>query len=260
MSNFCFSCGLPLGPKAAFCSHCGALTDPTKAIQAPRGPAWQERKGSASWDDLRPLLGFYGIILILFTIFGLVERFTKGPGVSLILDVLFDSLIVGFLIMNWAKVAPAFRLRPLVSKVLFELFCLSVLLFFFLKLYFGAFDFFHWPTIQLSESYLKAGWPIWSIFLINAVQPGIFEEIAFRGIIQTRLNRILPWKEALLIQAALFSILHLSAMILVSHFLMGLLLGWVRLRTRQVYWGMLMHMAWNSLVLAEEIYPHWHLF
>jgi membrane protease YdiL (CAAX protease family) len=235
------------------------LTHAAKALPA-TGASWQKRKGSASWEDLRPLLVFYGIVLILFTIFGLIGRSIKGPGLDLVLSILFDGLIAGFLVMNWAKVAPAFRWRPLRGPLLLELLGLSVLLFFFLKLYFGAFDFFHWPTIQLSESYLKAGWPIWSIFLINAVQPGIFEEIAFRGILQTRLNRILSWKEALFIQAALFSILHLSVMILVSHFMMGLLLGWVRLRTRQVYWGMLMHMGWNSLVLYQEIYPHWHLF
>jgi membrane protease YdiL (CAAX protease family) len=260
LSHFCFACGRALSSKAAFCSHCGVLTDPAKASQTASIPAWQRRKGSASWEDFRPLLSFYGIVLILFTIFGFIDYFTKGPWVNLVLDILFDSLIISFLAMNWKKVSAAFRLRPVGGKILFELFYLSVLLFFFLKFYFGVFDYFHWPTVHLSESYLKVGWPIWSIFVINAVQPGIFEEIAFRGIIQTRLNRILPWKEALLIQAALFSILHLSVMILVSHFLMGLLLGWVRLKTRQVYWGMLMHMAWNSLVLAQEMYPHWHLF
>src|SRR5579859_7343479 len=96
-----------------------------------------------------------------------------------------------------------------------------------------------WGLYNMSAKYVKAGWPLWAILGTISVEPGVFEEIAFRGIIQTKLSRILSVKEALIIQAALFSILHLNPMIFVSHFVMGLLLGWVRLRSGHVYYGML---------------------
>jgi membrane protease YdiL (CAAX protease family) len=83
--------------------------------------------------------------------------------------------------------------------------------------------------------------------------PGVVEEVAFRGVLQTRLSKILTQKEALLLQAALFSVLHLSPAIFVSHFVMGLLLGWVRMKTGHIYYGMLLHMAWNALVLLQEL-------
>jgi membrane protease YdiL (CAAX protease family) len=34
---------------------------------------------------------------------------------------------------------------------------------------------------------------------------------------------------------------------------MGLVLGWARLRTGKVYYGMLLHMSWNAFVLLQEM-------
>lgn len=101
--------------------------------------------------------------------------------------------------------------------------------------------------------FTKAHWPVWSIFALISVEPGIVEEIAFRGIIQTKLAEILSTREALLLQAALFSVLHLSPAIFVSHFVMGLLLGWVRLRSRHIYYGMILHAAWNAICVLKEL-------
>ncbi len=50
------------------------------------------------------------------------------------------------------------------------------------------------------------GWAILSI----CIQPALFEELAFRGVIQTTLMRVLTKYEALFATALMFGVLHLS--------------------------------------------------
>lgn len=100
--------------------------------------------------------------------------------------------------------------------------------------------------------YLDAGWPTWTAYAQISLYPAIVEELAFRGFIQTRLERVLSRNDALILQAAMSSILHLSPIILVSHFLMGLAFGLLRITTGRLYAGMLLHAAWNAYCLMTD--------
>ena len=100
---------------------------------------------------------------------------------------------------------------------------------------------------------VQAGWPAWTGFVLVSVMPAIFEELAFRGVIQSSLERVFNARDAWLIQAALFSLLHLSPLVFPSHFAMGLAFGWIRMRSRSLYPAMLLHGAWNALVVFQEL-------
>jgi hypothetical protein len=110
---------------------------------------------------------------------------------------------------------------------------------------------------DVSQSFRAAGWSIGWVFVLIAVIPAIFEELAFRGIIQTSLETIVSPRDALIIQAAMFSVLHLLPFNFPSHFLLGLALGYARLQSKSLYAGMVIHGSWNSLVLLQEIYSTW---
>ena len=58
--------------------------------------------------------------------------------------------------------------------------------------------------------------------------------------------------DAMLLQAAMFSILHLAPLSFASHFVMGLGLGWLVVRTRSLYAGMLLHALWNGMIVWLE--------
>ena len=68
-----------------------------------------------------------------------------------------------------------------------------------------------------------------------SLTPALFEELAFRGVIQSGLTSVVRSREAWLIQAALFSVLHLSPVVFPSHFVMGLTFGYLRLKSRSLY-------------------------
>ena len=110
------------------------------------------------------------------------------------------------------------------------------------------------PVASMTTTFTRAGWPLWAMFLLLSVMPAVFEELAFRGVIQSALERILNARDAWLIQAALFSVLHLSPLMFPSHFLMGLCFGYMRRRSRSIYPGMLLHACWNALVVLKELY------
>jgi len=111
---------------------------------------------------------------------------------------------------------------------------------------------FEIPDIGYLEPFMEDGWGFgWAVVAI-AVMPAIFEEIAFRGIIFGVLQRVLGPTEALLVSALMFAILHLSVPSMPHLFLMGLVLGWLRLRTGSLLPGMLTHFTHNLLVLLAE--------
>jgi membrane protease YdiL (CAAX protease family) len=107
---------------------------------------------------------------------------------------------------------------------------------------------------SMAEGYAGTGWPLWGVLVSAAAVPAIFEEIAFRGVIQTGMERVMAPREALIVQAAMFSVLHLLPAVFVSHFVIGLVLGFLRRRTGSIYPGMLVHAAWNTWVVTQD----WH--
>jgi membrane protease YdiL (CAAX protease family) len=103
------------------------------------------------------------------------------------------------------------------------------------------------------DVYIESGWPRWTPYLLHAAAPAVTEEVIFRGYAMARLDEVLSARESLIVQAALFALLHLGAIIFPSHFAMGLLFGALRRRTRSLYPGMLVHAGWNATITWAEL-------
>ena len=73
------------------------------------------------------------------------------------------------------------------------------------------------------------------------------EELVFRGIIQTRLLRAMPPWTAVVLQAALFGIIHGTPIQIVYALLLGLALGFLRSRTGSILPGFAAHAAFNAM-------------
>jgi ABC-2 type transport system permease protein/sodium transport system permease protein len=111
------------------------------------------------------------------------------------------------------------------------------------------------------------------ILVTFAIIPAISEELCFRGFIFSALRTRLSGAATIVASAMLFGVFHeiLYAGRLLPSTFFGLMLGWVRLRTRSVLPGMLLHALNNSLLLTvsyyrEELQSHgwgveeqWHL-
>jgi membrane protease YdiL (CAAX protease family) len=109
------------------------------------------------------------------------------------------------------------------------------------------------PFERVTAEMQRHDYALWQLLVLYSLVPALFEEVAFRGIIYERLRRVLGEREGWLVQAALFSVLHLSPVIFPTHFAMGLIFGWLRMRTGSLIPGMILHAAWNAANILLEL-------
>lgn len=96
------------------------------------------------------------------------------------------------------------------------------------------------------------GW--WGAFLKVAVIAPVVEELIFRGLILHGLRKNYTATTAVFISALLFSLFHLNPWQMPATFVLGLLLGWIMLRTRNIILAILGHSLNNFLVLLTVTY------
>jgi uncharacterized protein len=86
----------------------------------------------------------------------------------------------------------------------------------------------------------------------------IFEEVFFRGLLLSWLNRHMRFVPALLIQAALFAAMHVYPVVFPYTFLFGIATGYVRRATGSTFNTVLMHVINNVvlLILGFHLFGH----
>ncbi|MEM8884501.1 MAG: ABC transporter permease subunit/CPBP intramembrane protease [Planctomycetota bacterium] len=97
--------------------------------------------------------------------------------------------------------------------------------------------------------------PLPLIFFLIAVLPPICEELMCRGFL---LSAFLPRRGergAILLSAALFSLLHLEFVRLPGTFLAGVMLGYIGVRTRSVLAPIVFHMVYNGTIFSADLAP-----
>ena len=83
--------------------------------------------------------------------------------------------------------------------------------------------------------------------LAVAVSAPLAEELVFRGIIQSRLERAMPAWIAVVLQAALFGLIHGTPVQIGYAFVMGLLFGYIRHCTGSILPAIAAHAAFNAM-------------
>ncbi len=94
--------------------------------------------------------------------------------------------------------------------------------------------------------------PWLSVLFLMAFVPAICEELAFRGFIFGGLVRERGRLRAVLITAILFGVSHGVLQQSIAATVMGVLLGWIALRTGSVLPGILIHFTNNALSVSME--------
>lgn len=99
--------------------------------------------------------------------------------------------------------------------------------------------------------------PSWLVVVVLAIVPAVCEELVFRGWMLSALAGEKPSRgklfAAVVVQAALFSVVHLLPERLPTTFAMGLVLGWIALRTGSVLPGIICHAVHNAVPVAVSL-------
>lgn len=88
-------------------------------------------------------------------------------------------------------------------------------------------------------------------FLTASVAAPVFEEIMFRGFLLPSLTRYMPVWAAISVSGFLFAVAHLSLSEVLPLMTLGILLGFVYTRSRNLLAPMLLHSLWNSGTLLS---------
>ena len=251
----CPACLRGIRAGTRFCPGCGQTLGAAPAAAPPGGGA---RSAAAArfaehWGELKGVLWLFGLLLATSFVAGLVSRTDSSPWPSVVVTAVDAAIVLVAAGLRRRRLVFLFKVHAIGARRALELAVASLLFLVAMSGYFAVLKNLGVPFSSATESFARAGWPAWTMIVTISVLPALFEELAFRGVIQSSLERIFNARDAWLIQAALFSVLHLSPLVFPSHFLMGLWFGHLRMRSRSIYPGMLVHGAWNAFVVLEEL-------
>lgn len=249
-SRSCPACGKEALEQARFCGGCGRLLPMLKPVHKYAG----SRPAYTAWRDFAPALRLWVYLLALNLFLNLGMHLTGwlSPALELVASLVSALIVVSFCRRDAAAIGPLLRDSGFTTRNWWLPIAILAGTWLLLRPYFWMVMQLGWDLEGYLPQYQEHGWPLWTAYLMICIMPAIFEELAFRGFIQGRMEHVLSRSEALILQAILFSVLHMSPLIFLSHFVLGLALGIVRLRTGSLYPGMMMHAVWNAVVLVEE--------
>lgn len=254
----CQYCGQPLQPRFYFCTACAMPHTDVEAVLPEVRPAqWDDetRVRKLAPEVWRLFFAYLGALLGATILGFLIHPVDEGgvPGLIIgLLSVAVVSTVFGWLHRDVLR--PQFAGLGLLSPIMVKgLLGLAGLLLVNL-LWHGAL--WNLASEELRKDMYKdvtglVPMVAARVFLI-CVMPAFFEEIGFRGLVQTWLMRVIdPWK-AVALSAALFSAIHFSVLSSPYLFLVGALLAWTRWKSGLLFPGILLHFLHNLAVLWYE--------
>jgi membrane protease YdiL (CAAX protease family) len=242
-------------PRARYCRHCGTAFAPDALVcQVCSGrlqrPAGALATAGAVHDQLVSALALY-FVLLMSTLVAILAR---PSVVTAVLAVTVAHTVFGlsWAVAKWREILPGLRclsapgwyLAAAIGAILtFMLASTAVRL---LVQAFGA------TEILIARPLRDAGYGWRMVVLVGCVQPAIVEELAFRGVILSAMLQILGRRDAIIVSALLFMLLHLAVLGFPHLLLIGLALGYMRVRSGSLYPCMLMHLIHNLLCALSE--------
>jgi membrane protease YdiL (CAAX protease family) len=244
-----------------FCPGCGTAWNALWVecpICAKRRPV---STGPARIKDIRgalrgsvQALALYFSILALLAIGNIIAShcdLAQAVRLMFVLSAVMSILVVAWCVVDQRDIAPLLRVRPAPAWYALGVggalgtFAVAQLALTALHHAFGM------PMVD-TDVVTRAGYNIPAAIMVTCLQPAVIEELAFRGVVLTNLQRLLSNREAILVSAALFSILHLSFPSIPHLFVIGLALGFLRVQTGSLYPGMALHFTHNFLCILWE--------
>ncbi|MFH2001045.1 MAG: CPBP family intramembrane glutamic endopeptidase [Planctomycetota bacterium] len=246
-TRVCVGCGEVIKAESRYCPHCGAYLNPFQDRMR-RIRNWREK-----WRAVRSVFLFYSAILATTVPLYWIPDDKEALGMIIVslVDVL---IIVGYGYISRVELGKLFRVGSQTAKTVFT----GVFLTCSLILLNLAYHLLLLPALldlkipSIIETFLKGGYGLGIILLFICVMPALWEEIAFRGLIQSKLAIAIGKKEAWLLTAVMFTIIHVAVLSWGVLLLLGLFLGWLRNRTGSLIPGMIIHFLYNFVVVILE--------
>ncbi len=251
--EYCNYCGSRLDPSFYFCLSCAS---PYKAydsvISKPRIRRLTESElVTMKAPNVVPLFWTFFSVVVFTSLFSYMTFGNERPDLALILNAFTLGVTTCFFaVRHWPSLAIQFQRVGFLHPVAWAALALLV------PMLYLNYGYHSWVveqsgfrdvllTDRLRELNLGSG----TLLFLYCVLPAVTEEIAFRGLLQHWLQVALSPGRAVLFASLLFAVMHFSVISFPYLTLMGMLLGWAKLKTGSLYPSMLIHFLHNAIVL-----------
>lgn len=239
----CPQCAQPVNEADRFCPHCGFLLQENgPALSIIDSPDFK----SAIWFFLTEMF-----ILLIAHASDLITHFS----VLMVMDGLLALLTILFVIPIRKEIATLFSLRRLNIGLILILIPAAALASFCINSVVTALNLsiFH-EDYEYLPFFSHLPYPRLMLIVCIALLPAIFEELAARGVLHTRLQKVMdPWLVSIIV-GFMFAIQHLNLISLFWLFPFGWFLSWLRAKYHTLWYGMIVHFVFNLTVCLMELY------
>ncbi|MBE7454274.1 MAG: CPBP family intramembrane metalloprotease [Kofleriaceae bacterium] len=246
----CGVCAAALRPGARFCGRCGAeqgLMVPRElGVGEAREPTPRDRRPLRARGLVVAIVGYFALFLPSLVLMARAEL----PGAD---EVLAIELLGGFVgLIGLVAIGQLSTLVPRSPGATAA--GLAVVA---TGLVYGGVVLISqavpWLFVETRDLLDVAGMSTWLVVVHVALVPAVTEEILFRGAIQGGLGDLMRDRTAIITSALLFAIAHVSIVALPHLFALGLVLGWVRVRSGSVWPGVVLHAGYNATILLTGL-------
>ena len=246
--NVCNNChnNVPITNK--FCSKCGLAQNHVEV------GIYQKK-----WPNIQQIALFFVIEIICCIVPLLVEE--KSLTTLYFVDLIMGFSAALFFINDWSenKVIlkwPGFSILKLLGLIVGTILASVVVTFLVDNL--NQFVFKKEVEYYSIFSFHKYG--VYIMFCSIALYPAIFEELAYRGYLMQKLLTIVDEKEAIYISSILFFFIHFSLISVFWLLPFALFLGWLRIKTKTLWYGVFVHFFFNLTACFLDLYPLKEIF
>lgn len=236
----CWRCGAVIRVTVRFCGQCGIPTRPDDFLAAPAAPPSRLGLGVS--------LGTY--FALLATLVGMMLAEIASIRTVLLFDVAILAtggvLVVAFWQELGSLLGAPTRLDLRTCAI--SLVALGAVF----AVVQGMSALFPALFADVMDSYRAEGVGLgFAIFQIGPLT-ALGEELLFRGVILAGLRRTFPDGAAIAVAAAMFATIHLSPVAFLHTGGLGLLFGWLTVRTGSLWPSILLHAAWNTTMVLLD--------
>lgn len=164
---------------------------------------------------------------------------------TLISGLLTAAVVLAFYLIRRKKLSEALWLRPVPASALLTGVSLAPALYFAVAMVLSVLPEAWTENYAEASSNIVAG-TVMSVISVAVVAP-IVEEFIFRGLIMTRLSRVMSGGLAVLLSAAVFGLCHGELLWFCYAFLLGAFFGLIDLRAGSILPSILGHVMFNAI-------------
>jgi len=168
----CPACRRGVRAGTQFCPGCG------QTLAAPAAPARDDAAASSErferqWGELKRVGWLFGLLLSTSFVFGIAWRAEPSPWPVVIMSAVDATIVLVAVGLSYRKLLFLFQLRAAALRDAAALVAIAVVFVGLASAYFWALERLGVPIASATATFTRAGWPLWTMFLLISVMPAV---------------------------------------------------------------------------------------